>query len=46
VPDHRVIENALQSADDVLQHRRPGNVPDRRSEGTFRDAAIESLGGT
>ena len=44
VADHRVVDDALQPGDDVLQHRRPRESPDRRADGTFDDRAIEFLG--
>jgi hypothetical protein len=39
--DHRVIDDALQPGDDVLQHRRPREAPDGGTNGTFDDRAIE-----
>jgi hypothetical protein len=45
MPDHRVIDHALQPGDDVLQHRRPREAPDGRTYGTFDNRSIEfSLG--
>ena len=41
VADHRVIDDALQPGDDVLQHRRPRQPPDRRPDRTLDDRAIE-----
>ena len=35
---------ALQAADDVLQHRRPGELPDGRAERALDDRAVELLG--
>ena len=41
VPDHDVVDNALQSGNDVLQHRRPRQAPDGWTDGTFDDRPIE-----
>jgi hypothetical protein len=41
VADHRVVDDALQPRDDVLQHRRPRDAPDGRTDGAFDDGAIE-----
>ena len=43
VADQRVIDDALQAADGVLQHRRPGDLPDGRRDRPFDDRAIECL---
>ena len=43
VADQRVIDHALQPGDQVLQHRRPGQPPDSRGEGTFDEGTIELL---
>ena len=45
VADHRVIDDALQPADRVLQDRRPRHLPDRRRERAFDKGAIELAGG-
>ena len=41
VTDHRVIDDALQSADGVLQNRRPRDLPDGGRDRAFDDGAIE-----
>ena len=41
MPDHRVVDDALQPGDDVLQHRRPRQPPDGGTDGAFDDRAIE-----
>ena len=33
VADHDVVDDALQPADDVREHRRPRELPDRRGSG-------------
>ena len=44
VADHRVVDDALQAGDDVLQHRRPREAPDGGADGAFDDRAVELLG--
>ena len=41
VADHRMIDDALQPADRVLQHRRPGDLPHRPPDRAFDDRPIE-----
>ena len=41
VPHHRVVDDPLQAADGVLQHRRPRDLPDRRADRSFDDRPIE-----
>jgi hypothetical protein len=41
VPDHRVVDDALQPADDVLEHGRPGELPDRALDRAFDDRPVE-----
>ena len=41
-PDQRVIDDALKPADDVGQHRGPGDLPDRRAERPLDDGPVES----
>ena len=43
LPHHRVIDHALQSSDDVLDHRRPRQPPDGGAEWPFHERAIEVL---
>ena len=43
VADQRVIDDALEAADRVLQDRRPGELPDRRHDRPIDDRAIEAL---
>ena len=43
--DHGVVDDALQPGDDVLQHRRPRQPPDSRTNRTFDDRAIKSSSG-
>jgi hypothetical protein len=43
VADHRVVDDALQARDDVLQHRRPGETPNGGAEGAFDYRAVEFL---
>src|SRR5690606_25800695 len=38
---HDVVDDPLHSADDVLQHRRPGQLPDRVLDGALDDRAVE-----
>ena len=40
--DHGVVDDALQPGDDVLQHRRPRQAPDSRTNRTFDDRTIKS----
>ena len=44
MPDQRVIDHALQPADEILQHRGPGEHPDGSSERPLDDGAIEGFG--
>ena len=39
--DHRVVDDALQTGDDVLQHRRPRQSPDGGTDGTLDDGPVE-----
>ena len=41
VPDHHVIDNALQSADHVLHDRGPRQPPDRARDRPFDERTIE-----
>ena len=41
VADQRVIDDPLEPADRVLQHRRPRDFPHRRHDRPFDDRAIE-----
>jgi hypothetical protein len=43
MPDHGVVENALESAHHVLDDGRPGQVPDGGEQGTFDDSSVETL---
>ena len=43
VSDHRLIDDALQAADHVRQHRGPGELPHRPRQGAVHDAPIEAL---
>ena len=45
VADHRVIDDALQPADGVLQHRRPRQLPDGGRDRAFDERTIELAGG-
>ena len=36
-----MIDQALESADDVLEHRRPGQLPDRRTNGPLDQGPVE-----
>src|SRR4029078_10218585 len=40
VPDHRVIDDALQPGDHVLEHRRPRDLPDGGCDRSFDEAEI------
>ena len=42
--DHRVVDDALQPRDDVLQHRRPRQPPDGWTDGTLDNRSVEFLG--
>ena len=42
--DHRVIDDALQSGNDVLQHRRPRQLPDGLADGTLDNGSVEFFG--
>ena len=44
VADHRVVDDALQPGDDVLQHRRPGQPPDGGTDRTLDDRPVECPG--
>ena len=44
VPDHRVIDDALQSGDDVLQHRGPRDLPDGWTNRAFDERTVERAG--
>ena len=39
-----MIDDTLQARDEVLHHRRPGQLPDGRADGTFDERAIERGG--
>src|SRR5688572_20581604 len=39
--DHRVVDDALQTGDDVLQHRRPGQPPDGWSDRALDNGPVE-----
>ena len=41
VADQDVIDDALQPADDVREHRRPRDLPDGRTQRPFDDRAVE-----
>ncbi len=41
VADHRVVDDALQTGDDVLQHRRPGQPPDGWANRTLDNRPVE-----
>jgi hypothetical protein len=41
VADQDVIDYALQTGDDVLQHGRPRQLPDGGTDGAFDERAIE-----
>jgi hypothetical protein len=41
--DHRVVDDALQSRNDVLQHRRPRQLPDGLADGTLNNGSVEFL---
>ena len=43
VADHRLIDDGLDAAEDVLQHRRPREPPDRAAERTLDDRSIKRL---
>ena len=43
VTDQHLINDTLQSADDVLHHGRPGEKPDRVAKRPFDDASIKLL---
>ena len=43
MPDHGVVENALEPAHHVLDDGRPGQVPDGGEQGTFDDPSVETL---
>ena len=45
VTNHDVIDDALEAADHVLDHRGPRQTPHGARDGTFDDRAIEFLGG-
>src|SRR5689334_13958558 len=40
---HHVVDDALQPGDDVLQHGRPGQPPNGRTDGPFDDGAVKLL---
>ena len=42
--DHRLVDDALQPADDVLHHRRPRQAPDRVTERSLDDRPVELSG--
>ena len=44
VPDHGVVDQALQPADDVLEHRRPRQLPDGSTDRSLDDRSIERPG--
>ena len=39
--DHRVVDDALQTGDDVLQHGRPRQPPDGGTDGTLDNRSVE-----
>jgi hypothetical protein len=41
VADEDVIDHALQTGDDVLQHGRPRELPNGGTDGAFDEGAIE-----
>ena len=45
VADHRLVDNALDAAEDVLEHRRPGELPHGAAQRTLDDRAIKRLDG-
>ena len=40
VPDEHVVDDPLQAADDVGEHRRPRDLPDRRLQRAFDDRTV------
>ena len=44
VTDECVVDDALQAGHDVLQHRRPRQLPDRGADGTFDERSVERRG--
>ena len=40
VADHHVIDDALEPADDVGEHRRPRELPHRRGQVSFDDGPV------
>ena len=40
VPDEHVIDDPLQAADDIGEHRRPRDLPDRRLQRPFDDRSV------
>jgi hypothetical protein len=39
--DHRMVDDPLQTRDDVLQHRGPCQVPDRGTDRSFDECPVE-----
>src|SRR5690606_18570432 len=40
--DHDVVDQPLEAADDVLQHRGPGQLPDGAPDRSLDDRSVES----
>ena len=43
VTDHHVVDDPLQTGDDVLQHRRPGKTPYRTTDRSVDNRPVELL---